>query len=126
MSEPNEAPEIVFGLVGAVGTDLDLMARCLKEALSDFSYQCVQVKLSKLMHDVAAEPWKGLLDAPSYDRYYTHMEAGNEFRGLLGRGDAVAMLAIGAIREIRQEKNGDVNRPVDRHAYLLKSLKHPS
>jgi deoxycytidylate deaminase len=126
MPESNGAPEIVFGLVGAVGTDLDLITECISESLSDFSYTCVPIQLSKLMHDVPADPWRGLPESPPYDRYSEHMTAGNKFRGLLERGDALAMLAVGAIREIRQDKNGDTKLPLPRHAYVLKSLKHPA
>jgi hypothetical protein len=55
-----------------------------------------------------------------------HMDAGNEFREVLDRGDALAMLAVGAIREARQEKNGNPNSLIERRAYILKSLKHPT
>ncbi len=126
MAESSDAPEIVFGLVGAVGTDLDLISRCLSQALADFSYTCAPIQLSKLMHDVPADPWKSLPENPAYERYFEHMTGGNKFRGLLKRGDALAMLAVAAIREMRHEKNGNAKLPLPRHAYVLKSLKHPA
>ena len=42
-----KGPEIVLGLVGAVGTDLELVSRFLSEALADLSYRCVPIQLSK-------------------------------------------------------------------------------
>src|SRR3989442_1116727 len=48
-NKQNKGPEIVFGLVGAVGTDLELVQRFLSEAIADVSYRCVPIQLSKLM-----------------------------------------------------------------------------
>lgn len=125
-NKQNAGPEIVFGLVAAVGTDLELVKRFLSEALSDVNYKCVSIQLSKLMHDLSLSPWKNLPEEPEFERYNEHMTAGNEFRKFLQRGDALALLAVGAIREARQEKGGSPDHPLPRHAYVLKSLKHPS
>jgi cytidine deaminase len=121
-----KGPEIVLGLVGAVGTDLELVSRFLSEALADLSYRCVPIQLSKLMHDLPLSPWKDLTDSSEYDRYDKHMTAGNQFREFLERGDALGLLAVGAIREARQERGGGPDQPLPRHAYILRSLKHPS
>ncbi len=125
-NKQNSGAEIVFGLVGAVGTDLELVQRFLSEGIADVSYRCVPIQLSKLMHDLPASPWKNLPESPEYERYNEHMTAGNEFRRALQRGDALALLAVGAIREARQEKGDNPDHPLPRHAYVLKSLKHPS
>jgi len=126
MADSNGGPEIVCGLVGAVGTDLDIVTRCIEEALLDVSYKCLPIQLSRLMHDIQMDPWKSLPEIPAYERYDSHMTAGNKFRGLLERGDALAMLAVGAIREPQQEKNGRPDSPLARHAFVLRSLKHPA
>ena len=125
MPEPS-GPEIVFGLVGTIGTDLDFIATALKDALATVNYECGIIKLSKLMHELKAPPWTSLQETPEYNRYDTHMRGGNELRKLLERGDALALLAVGAIKEARQQKNGDPNTPLRRHAYVLSSLKHPA
>jgi deoxycytidylate deaminase len=125
--EINPGPEIVFGLVGSVGTDLDLVAKCLVTALSDVSYRPLTVRLSELMHEIELDQWKTLEQSPAYERYMSHMTAGNDLRKLLSRGEALAMLAVGAIREARAAgKNADPDIPLARHAYILKSLKHPA
>jgi deoxycytidylate deaminase len=118
-------PEIVFGLVGSVGTELDLVEQCLSASVTDVNYQPQRVHLSELMHEVDLDICRQLPEGPAYERYMSHMTAGNELRELLGRGDTLAMLAVGAIREFRQEKNGKPEQPLARHAYILKSLKHP-
>ncbi len=51
------------------------------------------------------------------------MTAGNEFRKAMNRGDALSMVAVGAIREIRErffETEG-----AKKNAFILRSLKHP-
>jgi len=78
------------------------------------------------MHDLPLSPWKDLTDSSEYDRYDKHMTAGNQFREFLERGDALGLLAVGAIREARQERGGGPDQPLPRHAYILRSLKHPS
>jgi cytidine deaminase len=118
-------PEIVFGLVGSVGTDLDFVAQCLSIAMADFNYEPLIVRLSELMHEVDLDLCRKLPEEPAYERFMTHMTAGNDLREFLTRGDSLAMLAVGAIREARQEKNGKPDQPLARHAYMLKSLKHP-
>lgn len=119
-------PEIVFGLVGAVGTNLDAIVRFLSEALDEVSYSCETIQLSKLMHALPDSAWRDLPESPEYDRYDKHMTAGDEFRKRMDRGDALAMLAVGAIREARQQKGSGPDRPLARQAYILRSLKHPS
>src|SRR5271169_3586404 len=95
-------PEIVFGLVGSVGTDLDFVAQSLSVALADVNYQPLSLRLSELMHEVDLSFCKNLPESPAFLRYMEHMTAGNTLRRSLERGDALAMLAVGAIREIRQ------------------------
>lgn len=123
--EVRTGPEIVFGLVGSVGTELDFVAQCLSATLGDLNYQPLTIRLSELMHEVELEFCKKLDEDPAYKRYMSHMTAGNELREFLARGDALAMLAVGAIREAREDKGGKPDQPLARHAYILKSLKHP-
>jgi hypothetical protein len=118
-------PEIVFGLVGAVGTNLELISRFLAEALGEVNYKCETVHLSKLMRDLPLSPWKELPDSPEYERYDKRMTGGDDFREFLNRGDALALLAVAAIREARQEARGNSDYPLPRQVYVLRSLKHP-
>ncbi len=123
--ERSQGPEIIFGLVGSVGTDLDFVEKSLSAAITDINYQPLPLRLSDLMHDVDLDICKNLAESPSFERYMSHMTAGNELRRLMERGDTLAMLAVGAIREVRQAKAGKPDQALPRHAYILKSLKHP-
>ncbi len=51
-----EGPEIVFGLVGAIGTALDAVEDALSEALASVGYDCAPIKLSKLMKGLPNSP----------------------------------------------------------------------
>jgi len=126
MAESQSGPEIVFALVGAIGTDLDLISRCLLTSLGGVNYASLPVQVSELMHGIDLDRWKKIAEKPAYERYDGHMTGGNYLRKFMDRGDALAMLAVGAIREARQERNGNPNLPLARHAYILKSLKHPA
>jgi cytidine deaminase len=117
--------EIVFGVVGAVGTDLEMVTTELKVALNDFNYETYEVRLSALLAEL---DWDAELPSqPSDAHIATHMDAGNRLRRTWGRGDALALLALAEIANVRAEKHedGDPHVPIDRQAFVLRSLKHP-
>src|SRR5436309_3699633 len=105
-----EGPELFFGLAGAVGTDLEAVSNAVARALSDVGYQTEEIRLSTLLDLI---DWATVPEAPeiSDETHESHidsrMEAGDRFREVLGRGDAVAVLGILNIREIREREGGD-------------------
>ncbi len=128
--EPSD-PELFIGLVGAVGTDLDQVSEALLAALREVNYisDHPPIRLSELFHAV---PGLGLpatatefaRTTPADERYDRYMTAGNQLRRGVRRGDAAAMLGVGAIRELRRLALGDENAVQPRHAYVIRSLKH--
>jgi cytidine deaminase len=130
MSDSNptssNGPELIIGLAGAIGTKLEWVTTALEDALSQVGYRISLIRISQLMHEIQKTPWSDLqsLGRHEDDRYHMHMDAGNELRKILGRGDALALLAMGAIREERKRIAGDYNSPIPRRAYILRSLKH--
>jgi cytidine deaminase len=119
------APELVFGLVGPLGTDLSAVAQVLRDALAQVRYGSEVYRLSRLMWDLSGEPWSALQDGPRDTTTDAHMTAGNKLRETLGRNDAMAMLGLLAIQEFRQQKTGDPTQPLPRFAHILHSLKRP-
>lgn len=117
-----EGPELVIGLVGAVGTDLDLVYSQIRQELANVSYESELIHLINLLPDFDK---KKASTQTEENRINDLMTQGNKYRKKANRGDALALLAVGAIREIRQNKTGDPNTPIKRHAYVLRSLKHP-
>jgi deoxycytidylate deaminase len=125
-SKPVEktGPELVIGLVGAVGTDLGMVYLSIEQELLNVGYTSELIHLIKLLQD------PDLRIASSHyqhedKRIDTLMTRGNDFRKKMANGGALARLAIGAIRETRQNEMGDPNTTIPRHAYVLRSLKHP-
>lgn len=103
------APELVFGLVGSVGVKLGRVAQQLETALRQVNYDSVEVRLSNLLHslqwaDDNAERLPDDRDGASRDVDITmHQDAGDRLRRLTKRGDALAVLALIAIRRRRAE-----------------------
>lgn len=121
-------PEIFFGLVGAVGTDLDIAITALEDALRSANYESRVVKVIDQLK--AFKRYSNRLDKPSiYDRYVGRMDAGDDFRKVSGLGQALALLSILAIREQHRRAYSpkrSPQQPIPRCAYILKSLKHPA
>ncbi len=107
-----EGPELVIGLVAAVGTDLELVCTALRDSLSAVNYKCETIRLSQLLQEIPQEPWRSLPRTPEDERLNKHMDAGNQLRETIKRGDALALLAIGAIREVRENFMHEANKPI--------------
>ncbi|MPZ21585.1 MAG: hypothetical protein GEV06_27390, partial [Luteitalea sp.] len=119
-------PELVFGLVGATGSSLSSVTSALVKSLRIVAYTSAPetIRLANLLH--AFPRWQNLPDFPEDVRLNAHMDAGNEFRKLTGRSDAMAVLAIAAIQDHRDQRTGSQNVPAPRQAFVLRSFKHPA
>jgi deoxycytidylate deaminase len=115
--------ELVIGLVGAVGSQMGAVEEALIAAFRPLNFQCEQIKLIELLHEI--EKWKDLPHGREDERIRTHMDAGDEFRKMIGSSDALAALGMGNIRRLREKATADQDKPRQRCAYLLRSLKHP-
>ncbi len=118
-------PELVFGLVGPLGTDLSFVAEQVRDALSQVHYQAELYRLSKLMSELPSAPWSSLKGGHRDEEIDFYMTAGNALRARTKRNDALAMLGVSAIREYREEKSGNRNRSLAGHAHVFHSLKRP-
>jgi len=129
-----EKPELFFGLVGAVGTDLALVRELLTDQLARVGYKTELVKVTDLLF--AFDDSGELLQRTSgneFDRIDTLMHAGNEVRRSTERRDIMAMLAISEIRDRRGKLNKALGvaeeesekRAVPGTAYIIHSLKTP-
>lgn len=118
---PRPCPEIVVGLVGPVGVDLDPVTAALVNALGAVEYKAKVVRLSqRIAHFFGKEElYKGL---PENERIENLMTDGTKLRETSERGDAVALLAIAEVRRIRMQ---ELNGTTEGNAYILRSLKHP-
>jgi cytidine deaminase len=113
--------ELVIGLVGAVGIRLGSVFDELAKLLTAYEYECHDIHLSEQLQELDwGEP---LVEAPEDERIWSHMSGGNHLRELWERDDAFGLLAINAVRLERERLGGDPDRPLDRHAYVVRSLK---
>lgn len=106
----SEDPELIIGLVGPIGVDLDLVVNVLCAALDDVRYEAHTFRITELMREVsAALP----LDAPYYiESFKQRITYANKVRELLDRNDALAILAISAIRAFRVQQGGSEGEPL--------------
>jgi deoxycytidylate deaminase len=116
-------PELVFGIIGAVGTDTGKVIELLGAALNRVKYNFTTIRLIDGVREF--EQWSHIETDPLDVRYTTHMDAGDEFRNLLQCGDAFSLIAIGAISGEREKATGKRDNPLPRTAYVLRSLKRP-
>ncbi len=118
-------PKIIFGLVGPVGTDLDLIIKILKENLILYGYPDESIdhlKLSKFLNPATvSEDKNNRKDEKSdeFKRIRGLMEAGSNLREKTS-GDILALCAIAKIYD-----SGASATSVKNNAYILDSLKHP-
>lgn len=116
--------ELVFGLVGALGTDMDRVSGEIHLALEEMSYQTQEIRLSGLLREVD-QIGTALDESAKLDTYLgTHMDAGDALRTAWQRPDALALLAIA---KISTERDALLERKesVSRRAWLLRQLKTP-
>jgi deoxycytidylate deaminase len=117
------APELIFGLVGPIGVDLDLVALALKEALEQVEYSSVTLRITQLMREISTGI--AIKDTPYIDSFHTRIDYANKVRERLERSDAMAILAVSAIREFRVQKSHDPERPLEQQAYIIRQFKRP-
>lgn len=123
-SEINKyGPELIFGLVGAVGTDLGNVSDSLVNALNSVGFTSTLIKISSLIGETHI--WKKPEIKGQDEHVEEYQKAGNLFRKTLGRADALGLAAIVAIRNERKKSSHHSDKPNPRHAYILRSLKRP-
>lgn len=121
---PLTGPELFFAVTGAVGTDVALVCRVLEETLREVRYlDAKTIRLSNLLRSFAA--YQNIPESAADVRTEKLMNAGDALRDAFQRGDAMALLAVAAIRDERKKITKDAKKPAPRQAYILHQLKNP-
>jgi len=120
-AKPDGCHELVFGLIGPVGSDLKLVFKLLKQELQRVGYVVPreEIRLSKLIEEFSEIRHAGRSED---ERIGKLMDAGTEIRDACGRGDAVSLLGILEIARIRET---EFARRCEKNAYIIHSLKRP-
>ena len=115
--------ELIFGLVGALGTNMDRISNLLHLRLEKMAYVGTEIHLSALLREVAWE--EELVKSPELDTYIlSHMDAGNLLRESWERPDALALLGVAKISTEREDplKSNALGK---RRAWIIRQLKTP-
>ncbi len=126
-SEQEEHPdELVFAFVYAVGTAYQPVLDHFENALKQFGYSVVSIKLSDLFEreGLVLGLELNIVDDPHFERVFSRMEAGNKLCEHTGRPDFNALVGVNEINRLRREAKGQ-SEPQVRTAYLITSLKRP-
>lgn len=107
MSVPSR-PELIFGLVGPLGTDLNLVSDLLISSLEKVRYTSEKIVLSDLLSEIDGLTCKEK-NFPENDRIESRMDRGDELRNKVG-GDALAILSMGKIQKSRVKETGDLEK----------------
>lgn len=125
-SDPFEiqpGPELVFGLIGPLGIDLDQITQSLQDELKRVGYKSTVIRLSSILGRIKGLKAR-LRKQPEHSRIRTHMKAGTELRSRTEEGGILARMAIAAIQIERKKLTGSATVAASKHAYILRSLKH--
>jgi len=127
MSSSFDRPELVFGLVGALGTDLEKVEDALAQALLAVGYGHRTVRVSAQIATAYTEI--GLAPLPEGETPLdTLMDQGDALRRYRNDGATTAAIAIAAISDQRHEDfQGEDTPRAERNsiATIIRQLKHP-
>ena len=113
--------ELVIGLVGAVGTDLEHVTKILSDRLAKFEYTTKSIRISNDIITPVAEIEQ---TKDNYQRIDRLMTAGNKLRKDASDKALLVKAAAAKISQIRVDINKK-EEPLKKHAFIISSLKHP-
>ncbi|MDB5072156.1 MAG: CMP/dCMP deaminase zinc-binding protein [Candidatus Eremiobacteraeota bacterium] len=119
-------PELVFGLIGALGADIGAVEGYVRDRVSRLGYTVPEtIKLTALLRELRGPAFDALKNGADGGSIAEKMDAGNELRTVTKRGEAMAMLGVNGIRTYREEQGRERNGPQPT-AFIINSLKHPT
>lgn len=125
LSAPVVFPELIFGIAGPIGTDMDNITKVLEECLQTMKYESIHIKLTSEMLKFSAKVDEKENDG-RFSQYWWKMNYANTLRKDYKSPDTLGRIAINAIRRCRGNINGDPNKPLNNKAYIVRQLKHPA
>ena len=124
MATPFPFPELIFGVAGPIGVNVDAIAESIAAALKDVGYSSEPIKLTRAMQayptktdPVDEEDFSELMNYKM--TYADNLCIENSDLAIMAR------IAIKAIREARRKKTNDFDTPVEKYAYIIRQFKRP-
>lgn len=112
-------PELIFGIVGPIGVDVETIIDSISRIILEVNYTPKTIHLTK--HMITSKINAEIDDSSYYSRYMSLIKYANEFRKLAGSPAAMAGLAVVKIRELREKET----IPSFGTAYVVRQFKRP-
>lgn len=123
ITEQDDSPEVVIGLVGAIGTNLDQIKVTIKEMFATYSYDVMDIRISSEI----IKKFKPMdRSEENYVNINNLMTAGNELREKSKNNAILSMAASALISSHRDLEVSGLPKPKSKKAYIIHSLKHPA
>jgi cytidine deaminase len=117
-------PELIFGIAGPIGVDVDQICAALAAELKAVDYTSTLIKLTSEMLQIplAKLPEKG---SGYFGEMNFKMDYANAICGEYKDPAAMARIAMGAITRCRQFITKDSQKVASSHAYIVRQFKRP-
>jgi deoxycytidylate deaminase len=123
-------PELIVGIAGPIGVDMDLIAHSIEAALSQVGYTSPLIKLTSEMTRypitdtdlLNGSEWVG---DDTFNVYMRKMSEANALRKQYKDPAVLARIAIDAVRENRSSRTGGKDVVRSKHASIVRQLKRP-
>ncbi len=128
MTASSPLPEMVFGIAGPIGVDIDAIVDTLGHALQSVGYTPVPIRLTREMTAFApTAPIAGadIAEADIYASSRARMQLGNRICEQLQDRAALGRIGLRAIRARRAERTGAPDTPAPAVAYVIRQFKRP-
>lgn len=131
-SAPPLRPELFIGIIGPIGSDVDLLIECLSSSFELVGYQTERVHLMECISEFTGNLGiRGISGATLWKRYESKMDMGNAFRRALKLDDAAVRAGITYVREYRglqssprrKARKTQGSQGLDGVAYVFRQLK---
>jgi hypothetical protein len=105
-NQQRKLPKLSFGIAGPIGVHIDGISKAIVESLSVVRYRAVPTQLTDEMKRINIElDVNPLPSNGKFDEYWWKMDYANALRKHYNKPDALARIAIGAIRNARSKEN---------------------
>lgn len=118
-------PEMVFGFVAPIGTDLKPVVASFRHRFEKRGYEVVEIKVTDTFTVMKEfyEPEIPLVPTPEHDRYGTYIAYGNQLRQQFNDDSLLAATTITQIIAARKRLMGDEKTRYEKRVYLLYQFK---
>ncbi|WP_283194702.1 anti-phage dCTP deaminase [Rhizobium sp. AN80A] len=116
-------PELVIGLVGPIGVDLDYVQNVIVRELKHLEYESVPLRITDLM--MAIETGLKVDNSTYSSKYHSLIAYADKVCEIADSSAALAALAVARIRAERSLITGSVEKPALGHAYIIRQFKRP-